>query len=170
MRKLIFIVFVLAIIVPVVALASWVGVQYAFEKTSDEPFCTSCHAMQAMGETFKQSVHGGNNRAGFTAECNDCHLPHDNVLNYLITKVRMGTNDLFTELTSDPADIDWIAKLEHSDRYVYDSGCMHCHKNLKITSEWVHESYFSGGMESCLGCHKEVAHPGLAGYLKTSLE
>jgi len=162
MRKFILVIILLAVIAPVIAMASWMGVQYAFERTSDAPFCTDCHAMKPMGETFKLSVHGGNNRVGFTAECNDCHLPHNNVFNYFLTKARMGSNDLLTQLTGEPEKIDWIAKLEHRDQYVYDSGCLKCHKNLKDSVPWVHESYFAGGMDSCLACHEDIAHPGLA--------
>lgn len=56
------------------------------KKTGDEAFCGSCHDMQPMVKTFQQDTHGGNNAHGFTAECVDCHLPHNSTLGYLVSK------------------------------------------------------------------------------------
>jgi cytochrome c-type protein NapC len=99
------------------------------EETSDEKFCGSCHTMEPMIKAFKNDIHGGNNRVGFRATCTDCHLPHDNVVNYMTQKSLTGMHDVWVETFGDTKNIDWEKKREHRKRFVYDSGCLRCHKD-----------------------------------------
>ena len=44
------------------------------EKTSSNEYCVSCKEMKKIGEEYKKTIHGGNNRTGVAIRCADCHL------------------------------------------------------------------------------------------------
>ncbi len=144
----------------------------AVEYTSDAEFCGSCHSMKSMTVSWRKSVHGGNNKLGCVAKCADCHLPHSNVLEYLTVKSINGTNDLFVEMFGEPEKIDWQERRKNREHFVYDSGCMKCHKNLKNATMSnpkafiAHKNYFLGtSNKKCVSCHKNSGHKNLGLYL-----
>ena len=145
------------------------------EETSDGEFCGSCHTMEPMVKAFEQDIHGGNNRVGFKATCTDCHLPHNNVVNYMFQKSLTGMHDVWVQNFGDLENIDWQEKRKHRKSFVYDSGCLKCHKNLKDATMGNHKAfnghkaYFSKKDElglTCVSCHENVGHKNLSDYLK----
>ena len=145
------------------------------EETSDEKFCGSCHSMEPMVKAFKNDIHGGNNRVGFRATCTDCHLPHDGVANYMFQKSLTGMHDVWVETFGDTENINWEEKRKHRKHFVYDSGCLRCHKNLKDATASnhkafiAHKAYFMKKNEldlNCVSCHENVGHKNLSEYLK----
>jgi len=145
------------------------------EETSDEEFCGSCHSMEPMVKAFRDDIHGGNNRVGFKATCTDCHLPHDGVVNYMFQKSLTGMHDIYVETFGDPEKINWEAKRKNRRHFVYDSGCLRCHKNLREATLSnhkaliAHKAYFYKKDEidlSCVTCHENVGHKNLSEYLK----
>lgn len=156
-----------------VGIAFSFGVYEIAERTDSANFCGSCHAMKPFVASFQAQVHGGNNQFGFSSKCNDCHLPHNNVLNYLSVKAITGVNDVWVNTFNDASKIDWIEKLKYPSHYVYDSGCMECHGNLQAKSLsnprafLPHRGYFAKTTEkTCADCHNDVGHKHLAEYLK----
>lgn len=142
------------------------------EKTADANFCGSCHTMQPFVSTFENHVHGGNNKLGFQAKCNDCHLPHGGLADYLFVKAGASINDVWVETFDDTAKIDWSQKLKSPGRFVYDSGCLECHANLRDRSLsnprafLPHRMYFAGAtLKTCADCHSDVGHKHLAEYI-----
>jgi len=144
--------------------------------TSGEEFCGGCHTMTPMVKSYRQDVHGGARDSGVQAKCTQCHIPHNNTVNYMFMKARFGMHDAWAQLTYDLDAIDWQAKRGHSEGYVFDSGCMKCHANLQQASESTavsfvaHKPYFLGTTESkCVTCHSRVGHKDLSTHLaKTS--
>jgi len=67
---------------------------FMVETTNTDEFCASCHVMEPFRTAWKASVHGGKNPQGFAAQCVDCHLPHGNFVEYLVTKAITGTGDV----------------------------------------------------------------------------
>lgn len=141
------------------------------KRTSNAEFCSSCHIMTPMVETFKRDTHGGNNVHGFVANCTDCHLPHNNTLNYLWHKGKMGANDLFKVALTDTAKINWYAKRQERETFVFDSGCLDCHQKLfertqvgNPKSLETHGIYLanlhSDSPLHCVSCHVTVGHNG----------
>lgn len=139
--------------------------------TGDQAFCGTCHSMEPMAKTFKQDVHGGQNEHGFVAECVDCHLPHDNVFNYMVDKTLHGVNDVFKETFTDTSQIDWLSRRKERERFVFDSGCLSCHQKLLDKTEaenpkslQTHAHYKkqrdSGDPIQCVSCHVTVGHNG----------
>ncbi|OVE81851.1 hypothetical protein BVY04_02275 [bacterium M21] len=112
------------------------------ERTSDAKFCGSCHSMEPMTKSYHLSVHGGNNKDGTVATCVDCHLPHDGTVSYMVQKTKSGIHDLLMENFGDLESIDWQAKRKESERYVYDSACLKCHKKLQDTATGNHKHTF----------------------------
>jgi cytochrome c-type protein NapC len=153
--------------------ASWMVLDTAFHATGDYDFCTGCHAYAPIAAAYREDIHGGNNAVGFRAACNDCHLPHDNALNYFLVKARHGVVDPVMEILKEPHEIDWHGIREHRESFVYDSSCLECHKNLEQVSErnpktlLAHRSYFTNSDDyRCVGCHKHVGHNRLGYHLE----
>jgi cytochrome c-type protein NapC len=92
-------------------------------------------------------------------------LPHGNALGYLVAKGRTGLRDIWAELTRDPDTIDWAAMREERGRFVYDSGCLSCHRALAEATAsdaaafLAHRAYFRGATSrTCVSCHPAVGH------------
>lgn len=153
--------------------ASWAVMDTVIHATGDYEFCTSCHSHAPIGSSYRESLHGGNNAAGWRASCSDCHIPHDNALHYLWVKGVHGVVDPTMEILKDPYDIDWHGNRERREEYVYDSGCLNCHKYLQQQTEGnpkafrAHRRYFGSNPDlSCVGCHEHVGHAELGNHLE----
>ncbi len=154
--------------VSLLVVVAWMVMETGVEVTSHADFCATCHAMEPMVASYRQSVHGGNNPRGVMAACTDCHTSHENVFDFFVAKARSGTHDIWVTLTTDEMARDWQAKREQRDTFVYDSGCLTCHRNLeKVTAgKGVHAKYFAGLIDRhCVDCHPGVGHEGLNHYL-----
>ncbi|WP_104748755.1 cytochrome c3 family protein [Helicobacter cetorum] len=149
------------------------------EKTADDKFCGSCHIMQPEVNAFLQDTHGGNNKVGFKARCVDCHLPHDSVTHYLIQKAKSGLNDVIGNTFFNPkTHVNWEERRREAKRFVPDSGCLHCHGNLRnatqsnLKSFLPHRDYFEKyTTKTCVECHiNKVGHKNLSQHLKNYLK
>ena len=146
------------IIAGVVALIS----AQVVESTAEPSFCGSCHEMKPMYEAWEKGPHGpsGNKRGAVRAGCADCHLPHDNVLSYLINKSKFGMNDFVVHLFSGGHDGDvnyWLEKRKERDHYVFVSNCERCHE--KLPDNIMHQKLKAGEIKgNCLTCHWYVGH------------
>ncbi len=143
--------------------------------TSEPGFCMKCHSMQPMGKSFSISMHGGNNGYGFkTAHCTDCHLPHNSTAGFLVAKGITGARDLLSHLGL-IKKADFYKVYFESDRYVYDSGCLKCHQDVKNPEKAysmdpavrdIHLYYWrkkrAGGTIHCVECHNDYSTPGFA--------
>lgn len=69
------------------------GIAQMIHMTGDDKFCVSCHVMEPMRDAYLNDIHGGKNRVGVKADCVACHLPHDNVLNYVFRKAYNGATE-----------------------------------------------------------------------------
>ena len=151
-----------------VVVISWMVIETGIEISSRADFCGTCHAMEPMVKSYHDSIHGGNNPRGIMAACTDCHVSHENVFAHFVGKARSGTHDAWVTLTRDESDLDWQAKREDHNDYVYDSGCLTCHRNLEAATadKSFHDYYFSGVIDSdCVDCHSDVGHDNLNKYL-----
>lgn len=139
--------------------AGFWGVKY----TGTANFCSTCHVMDFAVTSYQSDPHSGKNRSGIQAQCVSCHLPHDNIANYLLTKAKNGIREL--AITATNTKTNWLEKREHRDSFVYDSGCVSCHLNLNSSSQkakQMHEHYTSlkGSKNElkCVSCHITQGH------------
>lgn len=160
----------------VVVLASWMTVEMTIEITSHADFCGQCHStMGPMVESYLASTHGGNNSHGVMAPCTDCHVSHDSLPAHVIGKAQSGSHDVWVQLTRHEDDFDWEATRLRREEYVYDSGCVTCHRNLQEATMLsnkafvAHKPYFLGETEDqCVTCHEHVGHKNLSDYIAKS--
>ena len=151
-------------------LIMWGLFTFSMSATSTEKFCISCHEMEnhAFAE-FKETVHYKNS-SGVTAECADCHIPHDpvgkifrkieaarEVYGTLIGKI--NTPEKYEAHRLEMAEREW-KKMKASDSAV----CRHCHNNfeqaIEQQYEWAqinHKKMLAEG-GTCIDCHKGIAH------------
>lgn len=152
----------------VVVVVSWMAVETGIEITSHADFCDVCHVMEPMAKSYRDSIHGGQNARGIMAACTDCHVSHESVWAHFAGKARAGSHDIWVTMTRNEANLDWQAKRAKHQAYVYDSGCLTCHRNLEAAAggDSYHATYFAGDTGSqCVDCHAEVGHDNLNKYL-----
>lgn len=151
-----------------VFIIAWMAIETGIEITSHADFCGACHVMEPMVDSYHADIHGGNNPRGIMAPCTDCHVSHENVVSHFVGKARSGTHDAFVTIFTDEKNNDWQALREEREEYVYDSGCLTCHRNLGNVDggQKEHQNYFDGLIDTqCVTCHEEVGHSNLNKYL-----
>lgn len=66
----------------------------------------------------------------FKAKCVDCHLPHDSYIGYVFKKASNGISEVTHMMTHDAKNQPWIENRKNRAKFVYDSGCLSCHKTI----------------------------------------
>ncbi len=139
---------------------------------NSEKFCaTSCHEMKDhMAVEYKDSIHD-KNRTGVRATCNDCHVPHGYIPNYLaklglfndywghFVTHSIDTKEKFEAKRYELAKKVWVYMKENDSRE-----CRHCHTTAKMDAEKQsekakarHEKLRTEGL-TCIDCHFAIAH------------
>ena len=140
---------------------------WAWEKSSLNESCMSCHYHTDSDNSWKQSIHY-NSKSGVKTDCAACHLPPKGTLEYTKAKMATGMKDVWSYLTKDKEDIDWESKgeLEYAQKIVYNESCEACHVNIYpegITDEGVTAHlYYDDNKEKldmqCISCHLDAGH------------
>ena len=120
---------------------------------SDDPkTCINCHVMTAEYITWDHSSHRE------VATCNDCHVPHDNVVNKYYFKAKDGLYhaSIFTMRMEPQAIV-----MKEASAEVVQSNCVRCHYD-QVTdakmSGWVENHEQSRTDRTCWDCHQQVPH------------
>ncbi|PKP02821.1 MAG: cytochrome c nitrite reductase small subunit [Bacteroidetes bacterium HGW-Bacteroidetes-6] len=120
---------------------------------SDEPStCVNCHIMAPQYSTWFHSSHRE------VAKCNDCHVPHNNILNHYYFKAKDGLRHatVFT-LRNEPQ----VIFIKEAGQAVVQQNCIRCHSEL-LSSGSV--SMYTSSYDEyrcdrhCWDCHREVPH------------
>lgn len=146
------------------------GIASFMVHANSEAFCAgSCHEMGQLKKEYTGTIHDMN-RSGVQATCNDCHVPHGYVPNYL---AKLGLmSDVWGHWTG---SIDTPAKFEAKRpelaRRVWaymkanDSReCRHCHTTAKMDKEKQTKeaiaSHAKGRKlgQTCIDCHYAISH------------
>lgn len=123
---------------------------------SDAPeACVNCHVMTTQYATWQRSSHAR------VATCNDCHVPHDTLLNKYAFKARDGMyhSTIFT-LRLEPQAIQMSAAAIP----VVEANCRRCHgavieeTHMKYPAVQAAKAAANGGEMRCWDCHREVPH------------
>jgi len=128
-------------------------VSRAYSYLSDSPStCTNCHIMAPQYATWSHSSHRER------ANCNDCHVPHDNIVNKYYFKAMDGLRHatIFT-LRAEPQ----VIFIKSAGREAVQQNCIRCHTNLITDSKLL--SYNTVTHQNrkdrkCWDCHRETPH------------
>lgn len=147
----------------------------AITRTATPDFCVVCHEMAPMRASYDQDIHGGAGKTGIRVNCVECHLPHNNLFNYVFTKAKNGVSEVGLHFFGTVGTIDWQKNREKRAEFVYDEGCIKCHTNyamnekLKPKALEMHKHYNAllntDKQIGCASCHAEIGHKGLNNML-----
>jgi cytochrome c nitrite reductase small subunit len=125
----------------------------AISYLSDDPrACINCHVMTPEYATWEHSSHRQ------WATCNDCHVPHDNILRKYYFKAQDGFRhaSMFT-LRLEPQ----VIQIKDAGKTVVQENCIRCHLKLVNPVSIANVTYknFTHGEGSlCWTCHRETPH------------
>jgi|WetSurMetagenome_2_1015567.scaffolds.fasta_scaffold127806_1 cytochrome c nitrite reductase small subunit len=120
-----------------------VRVSRAFSYLSDSPeTCMNCHVMTDAYASWQRGSHG---RA---AVCNDCHVPHSNLVSKYFFKGMDGTKHSYVfTFRKEPQ----VLELSYTARFVVQSNCIRCH------TEQLAMVRLAGTSErTCWDCHGNI--------------
>lgn len=160
----------------------WGGFNTVVEATNEEQFCIGCHEMKDnVYQEYKETIHY-TNRTGVRAICSDCHVPKE-WTHKMIRKVKatrelygkvMGTIDTREKFEAKRLV---LAKREWARMKANDSlECRNCHSLVSMDTEKQkqrarkqHELAVEYG-DTCIDCHKGIAHHKPAGMTEEDEE
>jgi len=149
----------------------WGGFNTALEVTNTETFCISCHEMREnVFAELKTTIHY-TNRSGVRATCPDCHVPH-NWTDKIARKTEatkelwgkifgtISTREKFLDKRLHLAQNEWN-RLKANDSLE----CRNCHdfEFMDLTLQGAraashHERFLDTKKQTCIDCHKGIAH------------
>ena len=128
-------------------------VSKAYSYLSDNPkTCVNCHIMAPQYATWSHSSH-----RQYT-NCNECHVPHNNVFNKYFFKAKDGMRhaSMFA-LRMEPQ----VIFIHEAGRDVVHQNCVRCHSKLladpKLSAS-VRDLHAQRTVRVCWECHREVPH------------
>ena len=120
-----------------------VRISNAASYLSDSPeTCINCHVMTDAYASWQRGSHGR------VATCNDCHVPHDNIVSKYAFKAMDGTkhSTVFT-LGIEPQ----VLHLSTMARPVVQKNCLRCHQ-----SQFEMISLSDSTQRACWDCHSNI--------------
>jgi cytochrome c nitrite reductase small subunit len=116
--------------------------------------CVNCHIMSPQYATWSHSSHRE------YANCNDCHVPHNNIFNKYYFKAKDGMRHaaIFT-LRGEPQ----VIQIKEVSKQAVQKNCERCHNHLinkdRVTSIVGNQYEKENENERyCWECHREVPH------------
>lgn len=123
--------------------------------SNDPAVCVNCHIMREDYDGWRHASHHA------VATCNDCHLPHDNVVSKFLVKASNGYHHskAFT-LLNFPEPI----RIKPGNAEVLEANCLRCHQLLtdELTSHGTlgvsSDPERKADLYGCVRCHQGVGH------------
>jgi cytochrome c-type protein NapC len=158
----------------------WGGFNWAMELTNTETFCVSCHMMRDTPyKDLKETIHWSN-RTGVRATCPDCHVPK--VWVYKVWRKIQATNELYhfaagTVDTPEKFETERLALAQRvwaTMKSTDSRECRNCHlmgsmdlEKQSRPAQKRHRAAIEKG-QTCIDCHKGIAHHLPKGYEEKS--
>ncbi len=120
---------------------------------SDDPkTCVNCHIMAPQYATWSHSAHRE------VTNCNDCHVPHNSVLNKYYFKAKDGMRHatIFT-LRKEPQ----VIYIHEEGQEVVQQNCIRCHSKTLLDPKMamhIHQHKMNRTSRKCWECHRETPH------------
>ncbi len=123
--------------------------------SNDPQTCVNCHVMREEYDGWLKGPHHA------VAVCNDCHLPHDNVVHKLFVKASNGYHHskAFTA-----QDFQEPIRIKPGNAEVLEANCIRCHGGLvgEITAHGTLGMPTDPGRKAdlygCVQCHQDAGH------------
>lgn len=163
----------------IIGVLGWKSFDTVVAYTNTVEFCTSCHAMEAyVYPEYAESSHYSN-ASGVQVTCADCHVPRAFFPKmYAKTRAtvvevprhvagRINTEEKFEAHKMELAERVWD-RMKHNDS----RECRECHsweamsETAQPTRVWRQHLDGREAGETCIDCHKGVAHSLPAEYLE----
>lgn len=114
--------------------------------------CINCHVMYPQYATWAHSSHRE------VANCNDCHVPQDNVFRTYAFKAMDGLrhSSVFT-MRAEPQ----VIRIKQAGINVVQENCIRCHLNMVdmiSIIEVTGKNHMEGQGKRCWDCHRNVPH------------
>ena len=123
---------------------------------SDDPaVCVNCHVMREDYDGWRKASHHAQ------AICNDCHLPHDNIVHKYFVKASNGYHHSKAFTLQDFAE---PIRIKPGNAKVLEANCLRCHGALtaEITAHGTlgipTDPTQQADLYGCVRCHQEVGH------------
>ena len=121
----------------------------------DPAACVNCHIMSPYYATWFHSSHARD------ATCNDCHVPHENIVKKWTFKGMDGMKHVAAFLTkSEPQ----VIQAHEASSQVIMNNCIRCHTQLNTefvkTGKIDYMMSMAGDGKACWDCHRDVPHGG----------
>ena len=145
------VVFLLGVIVGLGCLVVYIS--NAFSYLSDEPqACINCHVMASEYATWQRGSHGR------VTVCNDCHVPHDNIVKKYVFKAKDGLRHAtYFTMRWEPQ----VMMMQDAGIEVVQQNCLRCHGNLldEVSAGTVDGAnpHANEGL-LCWQCHRQTPH------------
>ncbi len=150
----------------------WGAFNWAVELSSTETFCVSCHEMSWVNEEYETRTHNSN-ASGVRAICSDCHIPKAWGAK-MMRKMRATLHELPQKIlgkinTKEKFEAHRLELAEH----VWDTmkandslSCRNCHSqeamDLDSQDKSARKKHTAKRRlekgETCIDCHKGIAH------------
>jgi len=120
----------------------------------DPQTCASCHVMQDHYDRWDRGSHAN------VATCNDCHLPHGDLVSKYLVKADAGALHVSSFTFGTPGgegffDYPQNIVIRDSSLRVVDGSCLYCHGDVV---EQMRSTAGTDGDVSCARCHSGVGH------------
>ena len=129
------------------------NISNAVSYLSDDPkTCVNCHVMYPEYATWEKGSHGR------VTNCNDCHVPQDNIIRKYMFKASDGLRHatMFT-FRMEPQ----VIRIKDAGRNVVQENCIRCHANylhpISLRSMGA-KSIYEDDDRVCWDCHRETPH------------
>jgi cytochrome c nitrite reductase small subunit len=123
--------------------------------SNDPAVCVNCHVMREQYEGWLHGTHHA------VATCNDCHLPHDNLVHKLYVKASNGYHHSKAFTLQDFAE---PIRIKPGNAEVLEANCLRCHGDLvgELTAHGTlgvpTDPTRKADLHGCVRCHAEVGH------------
>jgi cytochrome c nitrite reductase small subunit len=115
--------------------------------SNDPVSCANCHVMQDHYDAWLKGAHAR------SATCDECHLPHDNVIKALMVQAEDGVLHAYSFTRGNfPENI----VIRDSSRAVVNSACVSCHDTA--TNQMRYTIGFTQENIDCTHCHFNTGH------------
>ena len=129
---------------------------------NDSSACVNCHIMSPYYASWSHSSHARD------TECNDCHVPHENIVKKYAFKATDGMKHVAYFLTHSEHQ---AIMAEDASAQVIMNNCIRCHTQLN--QEFVKTGRIdymmakAGEGKACWDCHRNVPHGGMNSLMST---